>query len=99
MKNNIKNMFFDFNISGYDENIEEMIKISKTAENLGFDCIWIGEAKHDPFLRLMLIAEYTKNIKIGTSIALAFTRSPRTLAWSALDRQSFSRGISILVLG
>jgi hypothetical protein len=39
MKNNIKNMFFDFNISGYDENIEEMIKISKTAENLGFDCI------------------------------------------------------------
>jgi len=92
-------MFFDFNITGFDENIEEMIKLGKVAENLGFDCIWISEIKHDPFLRLMLIAEHTKNIKIGTSIALAFTRSPMTLAYTSWDLQSFSRGRLILGLG
>jgi len=91
-------MFFDFNITGFDD-IEEMIKLGKVAENLGFDCIWISEIKHDPFLRLMLIAEHTKNIKIGTSIALAFTRSPMTLAYTSWDLQSFSRGRLILGLG
>lgn len=92
-------MLLDFNITGYDENIENMIKLSKIAENLGFDCIWISEIKHDPFLRLMLIAEHTKRIKIGTSIALAFTRSPMTLAYTAWDLQNFSRGRLILGLG
>jgi probable F420-dependent oxidoreductase len=92
-------MFFDFNITGYDENVEEMIKLCKIAENLGFDCIWISEIKHDPFLRLMLIAEHTERIKIGTSIALAFTRSPMTLAYTAWDLQNFSRGRLILGLG
>jgi len=92
-------MLLDFNITGYDENIENMIKLSKIAENLGFDCIWISEIKHDPFLRLMLIAEHTKRIKIGTSIALAFTRSPMTLAYTAWDLQNFSIGRLILGLG
>jgi len=92
-------MMFDFNITGFDDEINNLIKISKSAENLGFDCIWVGEIKHDPFLRLMMIAEHTKSINIGTSIALAFTRSPMTLAYTAWDLQSFSKGRLILGLG
>jgi len=41
----------------------------------------------------------TSNINIGTSIALAFTRSPMDLAYSAWDLQKLSKGRFMLGLG
>jgi probable F420-dependent oxidoreductase len=73
--------------------------LSKRAEQYGFDCIWVNETKHDPFVQLALAAAETKSIRIGTSIALAFTRSPTTLAYAAWDLQRLSSGRLILGLG
>ena len=57
------------------------------------------ETAHDPFLPLLLAAEHTTTLELGTSIAVAFARSPMTLANIGWDLQSFSRGRFILGLG
>ncbi len=77
----------------------EIQDLSVRAEQYGFDCLWVNETKHDPFLQLSLAAVNTKRIQIGTSIALAFTRSPTTLAYTAWDLQNLSGGRLILGLG
>ena len=69
------------------------------AEEYGFDCFWVNETKHDPFVQLALASTSTSKIGLGTSIALAFTRSPTTLAYAAWDLQSVSGGRLILGLG
>ena len=77
----------------------EAAELSKKAEEYGFDCFWVNETKHDPFVQLSLAAQSTRRISLGTSIALAFTRSPTTLAYTAWDLQSLSDGRLILGLG
>ena len=77
----------------------EAAGLARKAEALGFDCFWCNETKHDPFVQLALAAERTKKIMLGTSIALAFTRSPTTLAYTAWDLQDVSGGRMILGLG
>lgn len=77
----------------------EAPELARKAEELGFDCFWCNETKHDPFVQLALAAGNTNRIALGTSIALAFTRSPTTLAYTAWDLQSLSRGRIILGLG
>lgn len=77
----------------------EIPELSKKAEEYGFGCFWVNETKHDPFVQLALAAANTKRIQIGTSIALAFTRSPTTLAYAAWDLQRLSEGRLILGLG
>ncbi|HXW36462.1 MAG TPA: TIGR03617 family F420-dependent LLM class oxidoreductase [Nitrososphaerales archaeon] len=73
--------------------------LAKRAEDIGFDAFWVNETKHDPFIELALAAQSTRRISIGSSIALAFTRSPMELAYSAWDIQGLSNGRMILGLG
>jgi probable F420-dependent oxidoreductase len=68
-------------------------------EAAGFDGVWTGETNHDPFLACLLAAEHTSRIEVGTSIAIAFARSPMTLAATANDLQAFSEGRFNLGLG
>lgn len=77
----------------------EAPSLAKKAEDFGFDCAWFSETQHDPFVQLAISAVATKRIKLGTSIALAFTRSPTTLAYTAWDLQALSNGRLILGLG
>ena len=72
---------------------------AKAAEEIGFDALWTAETSHDPFLPLVLAAEHTTRIKLGTSIAVAFPRSPMVLAQIGWDLQEQSRGRFILGLG
>ncbi len=72
---------------------------AKEAERLGFDALWTVETSHDPFLPLVLAAEHTRRVKLGTSIAVAFPRSPMVLAEIAWDLQVMSEGRFILGLG
>jgi probable F420-dependent oxidoreductase len=69
------------------------------AEHIGFDGIWTAESGHDAFLPLMLAAEHTENLSVGTSIAIAFARTPMSLAYSAWDLQVYSQGRFILGVG
>ena len=77
----------------------EVAELSRKSEAFGFDCFWVNETKHDPFLQLAIASQSTSKIGLGTSIALAFTRSPTTLAYTAWDLQKISAGRLILGLG
>ncbi|MCX4090747.1 TIGR03617 family F420-dependent LLM class oxidoreductase [Nocardia sp. alder85J] len=72
---------------------------SRAAEAAGFDGVRTGEMNGDPFLPLAIAAEVTERLDIGTSIAVAFARSPMTLAYTAADLQRHSRGRLHLGLG
>jgi probable F420-dependent oxidoreductase len=65
----------------------------------GYDGIWTGETKHDPFLQMLQAAEATTTATIGTSIAIAFARTPMTLANLGYDLQRYSEGRFVLGLG
>jgi probable F420-dependent oxidoreductase len=54
---------------------------------------------HDPFLPLSVAATSTSRVGLGTSIALAFVRSPWVTALAALDLDVLSGGRFILGLG
>ena len=68
-------------------------------ERRGYDCCWTAEINHDPFLPLVLAAEHTTRIELGTSIAVAFARNPMTVANIGWDLQAYSDGRFILGLG
>jgi probable F420-dependent oxidoreductase len=72
---------------------------ARVFEASGFDAAWAGEVNQDPFLPLAVAAEVTGRIELGTSIAVAFARSPMTLAYTADDLQRHSRGRLLLGLG
>ncbi len=69
-------------------------------EALGFDLIIASEtAGHDPFFPLVLAAEHTRRVRLGTGIAVAFPRSPMVVAQMSWDLQRFSAGRFELGLG
>lgn len=69
------------------------------AEAMGFNTLWTSETMHDPFMPGALIAEHTRRLGFGTSIAVAFARSPATMAYTAWDLSQASAGRFILGLG
>jgi len=68
-------------------------------EEIGYDGAFSFEAKLDPFLPLVLAAENTSNLRLGTAIAIAFGRNPMNLANLAHGLQTISGGRFILGLG
>ena len=72
---------------------------AKEVEAAGYSGAWTAETAHDPFFPLLLAAEHTENLQIGTSIAVAFARNPMTLANIGWDLQSYSKGRFMLGLG
>lgn len=72
---------------------------ARQAEALGFDGLWSSETQHDAFFPLVLAAEHTRQIQLGTSIAVAFARSPMALAYIGWDLQAMSHGRFIMGLG
>ena len=72
---------------------------AKEAEEVGYSGVWSAETSHDPFFPLLLAAEHTESIELGTSIAVAFARNPMLLANIGYDLQAFSGGRFILGLG
>lgn len=72
---------------------------ARRTEALGFDGVTAPEAGHDPFLPLVLAAEHTRRIALGTNVAIAFPRSPMVTAQLAWDLQRLSGGRFQLGLG
>ncbi|HET6953605.1 MAG TPA: LLM class F420-dependent oxidoreductase [Acidimicrobiales bacterium] len=68
-------------------------------EKRGYDGLWTAETSHDPFFPLLLAAQDTERVDLGTSIAVAFARNPMTLAQTAWDLQAASGGRFVLGLG
>jgi len=79
--------------------LESAAADAEAAEAEGYDGAFTGEVSNDPFLPLALAATSTERIDLGTSIAVAFARSPMSLAYTAYDLQRFTRGRLVLGLG
>jgi probable F420-dependent oxidoreductase len=76
--------------------------IPTTARDLearGYAGVWASEVDSDPFLPLMAAGQATERLQVGTAIAVAFARSPMTLATTAYDLQRYTRGRFVLGLG
>lgn len=61
--------------------------------------LYVPEGAHDPFVYLTLAATHTQMLRIGTSIALAFARSPMAMAYPAYDVHRLSGGRLVLGIG
>lgn len=79
--------------------LKDVPEAARAAEEAGFDGVWTAETSHDPYLPLAIAAEHTRRIKLGTSIAVAFPRSPLAHAMLAWDLQALSGGRFMLGLG
>ncbi|TDE11825.1 TIGR03617 family F420-dependent LLM class oxidoreductase [Jiangella asiatica] len=73
--------------------------VARRAERLGLDALWSSENKHDAFLPLAYAAAATTRLRVGTSVAIAFSRSPMVVAQLAWDLQRMSGGRFLLGLG
>ena len=72
---------------------------ARSIEALGYDGAFTFEGPHDPFLPLALAAATTSRIEVTTAVAIAFARSPMTLAHTARDLNDLAEGRAILGLG
>ena len=72
---------------------------ARELEDLGYDGLITAETGHDPFLPLVIAAEHTERIELGTGIAVAFARTPMLTANTAYDLQRHSEGRFSLGLG
>ena len=79
--------------------LHRMPAIARAADDLGFDGLWTFETANEPFLPLVLAAEHSQRLMIGTSIAVAFVRSPTILAHLGWDLARYSKGRFVLGLG
>jgi probable F420-dependent oxidoreductase len=79
--------------------LKDTDRTARAAEDLGFAGLWTSETKHDAFLPLAIAAGGTRTIELGTSVAIAFSRSPMETAQTAWDLQNLSEGRFILGLG
>ena len=71
----------------------------RAAETAGYHGLWSAESAHDPFLPLVAAAQETSTLELGTAIAVAFARSPMSLAYTAYDLQALTGGRFLLGLG
>jgi probable F420-dependent oxidoreductase len=68
-------------------------------ERIGYDRACSFESSHDPFVSLAIAGEHTERIQLGTAIAIAFARTPMTLANTGWDLQAATEGRFVLGLG
>jgi probable F420-dependent oxidoreductase len=83
----------------YSGGLEDVPARAQLMEQQGYDGVFTLDTNVDPFFTLLLAAEHTRRIELMTGVAIAFARSPMTLALQAWNLQKYSRGRMILGLG
>jgi len=68
-------------------------------ERAGLDGYFVAETNHDAMLTAALVATRSTRLTVGTAIAIAFARSPMSMAYSAHGLQQIARGRFVLGLG
>ncbi len=72
---------------------------AKLLEEIGYHGMVVEETKDDPFVIMALAAQATAKLRLATSVAIAFPRSPTVTAMSAWTLQKLSGGRFTLGLG
>lgn len=81
------------------QSLREVPALARDYEALGYDGVLTVETAHDPFFPLLVAAEHTERLELGTAVAIAFPRSPMVMANIAWDLAKFSNGRFTLGLG
>ena len=85
--------------AGINGTLDSIPKRARELEQQGYDGLVTAELGNDPFFPMLLAAEHTERIQLITSIAVAFSRNPMTVAVQANDLQALSGGRFVLGLG
>jgi probable F420-dependent oxidoreductase len=83
----------------WGETLAEMAEAGRRAEEAGAETLWTSELHRSATVSAAALAAATTRARIGTSIALAFARSPMITALEALDLDELSGGRFVLGLG
>lgn len=81
------------------EDLRQVANAARKAEVDGFTGLVTLENRNDPFLSHAVAAIATDRIELGTTVAIAFARSPMVVANAAWDLHIASRGRFVLGLG
>jgi probable F420-dependent oxidoreductase len=81
------------------DDLRKTAAAAQQAEASGYDGAQTMENKNDPFLAHAIAAVSTERMQLGTSVAIAFPRSPMVVANASWDLQIASRGRFVLGLG
>lgn len=84
---------------GVSSDLRSVPEQARRAEAAGYAAVWSAETGHDPLFPLLVAAQHTERLQLGTGIVVAFGRSPMTLAASAWDLNGYSGGRLLLGLG
>ena len=83
-----------------DYSLSDLLALSCTVEERGFDSIWVGDSlfskpRYEPLTLLAAISQRTTTAQLGTACLLSAMRNPLYLAleWATLDRLSGGRTI------
>ncbi len=89
----------DLAFNGGPEKIAEVAREIEERGDAAATGLFVSEARHDPFVSLTLASTTTSRLQLGTAIALAFARSPMSMAYTAYDVHRVSGGRLLLGLG
>ncbi|MEV5412263.1 TIGR03617 family F420-dependent LLM class oxidoreductase [Thermopolyspora sp. NPDC052614] len=84
---------------GFHGSLDTLRATAAEVEEVGGGGFFVSEADHDAFVMLGAAAEHTRQVTLGTAVAIAFARTPMSLAYTAHDLQRLSGGRLVLGLG
>ncbi|MFE3000543.1 LLM class flavin-dependent oxidoreductase [Nocardia sp. NPDC059246] len=76
----------------------KLSELAALADEAGFDSVWDYEFFRNPFIAHALNARATENVKLGTGLATAISRTPFEMANAVADVDELSCGRAILGL-
>ncbi len=99
-KEGASSLKFGIRFNSDSGSIVEILKLSKIAEQNGFEFVWYCEDlfKRDAWIVLTAIASVTKQIKLGTALVNPYSSNPAELAMRIATLQEYS-GRAILGIG
>jgi len=74
-------------------------RLAAQAEAGGCDAVWILDVRREPYLLAAAAVQATRQVQVGTNVAVAFARSPTVTATAAWDLAIWSGGRFVLGLG
>lgn len=83
----------------WGQTLAELVDAGRRAEAAGAEVLWSSELHRSATVTAAALAAATSTARVGTAIALAFTRSPMVTALEALDLDEMADGRFILGLG
>lgn len=86
-------------LTAHPTDAETLARSLREMEDRGAEGVWIPQTFDPPFTTLGAAAAVTRRLKLGSGIALAFTRTPLETALGALTLDRLSGGRMVLGLG